>query len=218
MVVRRRNFIIFLQLVLLVIALRIGIEWVADATDITRWQSSILIHLSFSVLLFRYCRKICLRNIPGRSWLWVAPSLFVLLGSLTLVTWKGEAVDGFQVDLNMLLTFVVLIPTVEELIYRGILTPELQSNYGIFWGAYLSGIAFASLHTSFSLDSLSWETLGVPIGPLLLAWICDWIYHKSEHILFPIVFHGVCNGTALIFQSMGPEWVSHLEFLYLTVK
>lgn len=189
----------------------------SSLTSLAPWQLALIIHSCVVLLLWRFAQKLLSQKVSISQLPWVLPSLLVLLGtfSLTLVDSSGVSKP---LHYRNSIYFLVLIPLVEEVVYRGYLSFHLQKRYGIFWGAYLSSVFFALMHVQIDLNNFSLLSLGVPIGPLLLAWSCEWIYHHSRNIAFPLLFHVSCNATAVILQIFGPVWLDRLQILYLSVE
>ena len=96
---------------------------------------------------------------------------------------------GDPLALGLLALFaVVLVPVVEELIFRGCLYRFLKSQSSILPAQIISGAIFSLIHANlFSFLPL------VIVGILLAR-----VYEKSGSILTPICFHALFNGFNLI--------------------
>ncbi len=176
------------------------------------WQVALGINLCLALTL-TYRAPLPPQKNFIKQWPWFLPGLGVLFTSwlLSYIT-SGYLLPSLEQLSIDDLWFVTLIPIVEEVLFRGHVSRLLRSRHGVYLGCYLSGIFFALLHNPFSFLELSW---GIPLGPLLLAWLCDFLYLKSKHICFSIFFHASCNASAMIFQSMDPKWLEYLHLLYL---
>lgn len=98
--------------------------------------------------------------------------------------------DGF---LLMAVGIVILVPTAEECLFRGLL---FRGMYGKSrWAAYVvSALCFCLPHVSAYIGSYEWTVLALcfvqylPAG-LMLAWC----YEKSNTIFTPILIHTIIN-------------------------
>ena len=88
---------------------------------------------------------------------------------------------------------VLLVPTAEECIFRGLLFRDIYCKSR--WAAYaVSALCFCLPHVSAYIGSYDWTVLALcfvqylPVG-LILAWS----YEKSNTILTPILIHTIIN-------------------------
>jgi len=90
---------------------------------------------------------------------------------------------------------VVLIPILEEVIFRGFLLELFATRMGAWWGILLSSLVFAGLH--------GWPAV-VPLLPLALA--LGWVKIRSGSLYGPILIHMLHNGSqiAIVFQQPTP--------------
>ncbi len=110
---------------------------------------------------------------------------------------------------------VLLAPTLEELVYRGLVSPRLRDDCGNLAGSYFAAVLFAWVHTGPTLAGiLAGHPGGVPLGPLLLALIADWLYLEFRSIWVPVAFHAACNATPAVFGALDPRWLRWLGELY----
>lgn len=98
--------------------------------------------------------------------------------------------DGF---LLMAVGIVILVPTAEECLFRGLLFRGIYSKSR--WAAYaISALFFCLPHVSAYIGSYEWTVLALcfvqylPAG-LMLAWC----YEKSNTIFTPILIHTIIN-------------------------
>ena len=151
----------------------------------------------------------------GRSKGWwlvaIAPALGAFLLSSVGLLGGG---DLGAVDPKQLWVFILWVPVVEELVFRLGIGRFLRKRSRDSLGAYGSALIFACMHSS--LASYDFSTLSIPLGPLLLALCCEYIFVKTNRICYSMAFHMCCNGTAIIFQVFDPRWLKWLDFLYLT--
>lgn len=109
---------------------------------------------------------------------------------------------------------VVWIPIVEELLFRVIIGNHLRKLAGNFWGSYCSVICFAFVHSIPTADRIIALDIGLALGPLLLAIVCEYLYLKSGSILPAILFHAVANSSVVIFVYYDSRWLGWLSFFY----
>ena len=109
---------------------------------------------------------------------------------------------------------IVWIPVVEELLFRVIVGNYLRTLVGNFWGCYCSVVCFAFVHSMPTLDRLITLNIGLAVGPLLVAIVCEYLYVKSGSILPAILFHAVANSSVAIFIYYDSRWLSWLEVFY----
>lgn len=93
---------------------------------------------------------------------------------------------------------VVLVPTAEELLYRGVL-------FGTLWrrnklAAYLlSVLVFALIHVVSYIGSYPIDLLALCLLQYVPAGLClAWAYEKSDSIFCPILMHGIINAIGLL--------------------
>lgn len=109
---------------------------------------------------------------------------------------------------------VVWIPIIEELLFRVIIGNHLRKLAGRFWGSYCSVICFAFVHSIPTVDRIIALDIGLALGPMLLAIVCEYLYLKSGSILPAILFHAVANGSVVIFVYYDSRWLNWLGWFY----
>ena len=111
----------------------------------------------------------------------------ILFGFLSeKITSEQTAPDPFIFAVSMITT-VVLIPVLEELLYRGILFGSFSRSF-----SYKTAIIFSSVLFLPGHRTLSWPTVFI-IGALLA-----WIYWQTDNLAVTMVIHGTANfGTLL---------------------
>ncbi len=100
------------------------------------------------------------------------------------------AQDGFSWPalLSMLVMAGIVAPFGEELVFRGLLFPWLQSHLGVAWAAILSGLIFGMLHfVPILIPALS--AVGIALALL---------YHRCGSLWPVIVAHGAFNAIMVI--------------------
>ena len=110
---------------------------------------------------------------------------------------------------------IILVPIVEEVVFRLAIGGWIRAMWNGFGGYYLSALFFGMIHATPTIGRIVEGQVGVILGPFLLALICEWLYYRTKSLLAPILFHGVCNGSVLIFMYTDPRWLDWLSFLYI---
>lgn len=194
----------------------LGLAWlyqVLGGWSQTPWWSIACLHTGLTVLaLGSQARLRHALLTRGRTW-WVwGPALLVLNGAWLLPLLSGGD-KHLRFDLAPeTLAWIVWIPLIEEILYRGVLAHELQKRIGLWLGAYCSSLIFALAHAPFPEN---WsQALAIPIGPFLLGMACTFVYQKSASLWSPVLLHMSCNATPLLFQTFDPRWLSWLHWLY----
>ncbi|MEE2941195.1 MAG: type II CAAX endopeptidase family protein [Planctomycetota bacterium] len=103
-----------------------------------------------------------------------------------------EQIDSYP--LQVAFFAVLLIPLLEELIFRGFLLEIFSSKLGAAAGVVLSSFAFAILH-------------GVAAAPVIftLAVALALVKLRTRSLLVCWLIHGTHNGAVLLLQSLGLE-------------
>ena len=146
------------------------------------------------------------------------PSLVTLLAIIVAIIISRSSIDGapaIAYNLENIIFFVVLVPIVEELVFRAGFGPIFIEKGGIFWGIYWTALLFSLCHTMPTFSDVLHLNISLPLGPFLLGIICHWIYHKSATVLPAIVFHSVCNASVYIFSTYDHRWIDWLNLLYM---
>ncbi len=92
---------------------------------------------------------------------------------------------------------VILVPPVEECLYRGLIFRKLYGKNR--WAAYLTSIfAFALIHILGFLGVYSPLELCMAVLQYLPAGLClAWAYTKADTIFAPIVIHAIVNAVGI---------------------
>lgn len=77
----------------------------------------------------------------------------------------------------------LVMPIVEELIFRGLLYPILKKHIGVFWGCVLSSLLFSYIHD----NVLSFALL------FLFSVYLTMVYERNNNLLVPIACHAFFN-------------------------
>ena len=90
---------------------------------------------------------------------------------------------------------VVVVPFVEEFLFRGILQNWFKRFATPFWSILCSSLIFAIMHITFKLGLLN-ITILVPL--FILSIFLGFLYEKYQSILVPMVLHGLFNGLSIL--------------------
>jgi len=98
------------------------------------------------------------------------------------------------------LCLAVLLPVIEELLYRGLIFHGLHSKSRM--AAYaVSTLAFAAIHVVSYVGTLDWGLLGLSFVQYLPAGLSlAWAYEKSDTIWAPILMHITINQISITFM------------------
>ena len=190
------------------------------------WQKALTVNavLALCVLLIRVSRgRLQAGADPvfrpslaaGRKVLPFLPACVVGAGILlSLSRLPLHFFTGFRLDF-IFLSFVCLIPLAEELVFRiglsGFLGKFLCSR---FWGSYFSVLFFSWLHSFPESGSLFGAATGLVVGPLLLGFVNELLWHCSGSLLPPLLLHMACNASGYLFLYGDGGWFRPFEWLY----
>lgn len=150
--------------------------------------------------------------IAGPGWL----VLVAAAAAMTAVWFPGAPATRMEIPPAFWWSStVILAPVLEELVYRGLISPVLRRDCGNLAGSYFGAVLFAWVHTSPTIPGILAGNPGsVPPGPLLLALVADWLYVRFGSIWIPVAFHSACNVTPVMFGMLDPRWLDWLGELY----
>ncbi|MFN3995723.1 MAG: lysostaphin resistance A-like protein [bacterium] len=97
---------------------------------------------------------------------------------------------GFWELVIFFLGVVLLVPLVEELIFRRILIENLLNLFGKLWSVVFSAIIFALIHFESPLNSLVIFFIGLILG---------FIYILKRSIVYTYFFHSIYNFLVLVY-------------------
>lgn len=137
---------------------------------------------------------------PGRPleiFLLILTTSFMLLGltiplteQLPMSDRMNEALMSFESDnlwLN-LVTFVLLAPILEELIFRGIMLDGLLRRTAPWKAILLSSFLFALVHLN------PWQF----ISAMVIGIFAGWVYFRTRNLLYPMLIHITNNALPTI--------------------
>ena len=102
----------------------------------------------------------------------------------------------------MALCSIVLVPVVEEVLYRGLLFGSIHAKNQTA-AFILSTLIFAAIHIMGYIGQYSWLHLAIAFAQYIPAGIVlGWAYRKSCCIYVPILIHAVINAIGIFAISM----------------
>ena len=87
----------------------------------------------------------------------------------------------------VLLFVSIVIPIVEEYVFRGALLGALSRNLSSFWSLVIQSVLFMLVH----------ESLAALPAIFVFAMVAGELARRSEGLLVPILFHGIYNGVLI---------------------
>lgn len=97
----------------------------------------------------------------------------------------------------MMISTVVLVPPVEECLYRGLIFRKLYGRSRI-WAYVLSMLSFAMIHILGYFGTYSPLEVCMAVLQYLPAGLClAWAYAKADTIFAPIVIHAIVNAVGI---------------------
>lgn len=119
--------------------------------------------------------------------------LFIGVSSSDLKQWGAQSpqvklIDSIlksSVPMKAFAVFVIAVvaPIGEEIFFRGFAYQGIKNRLGSKWGAVLSSLAFAALHTN----------LPAFIAYFVLGLILVWLFQRTKSLTAPILAHGLNN-------------------------
>lgn len=94
----------------------------------------------------------------------------------------NESIEGGN-GLELILTVVIVVPLIEELLFRGIVFRSLQKVFPVWISIVLSAILFGAYHMN----------LVQAVYATFMGIIAGIIYHKTNRLRYPIIVHAANN-------------------------
>lgn len=179
------------------------------------WIGPLLLH-SFAALLL-FMPKVRPKFLPQQTLVlsYVLPLAYAAGISLLLVTGQSAEVAPTWLWWE-LLSLVVVVPVVEEFLFRAWLGRSLQRQFGTDFGASFSAFLFACCHAPITADRwLEWPALA--LGPFLLAWINEHLFRMTGRLGPCILLHGLANASAILLSAYAQNWLDRLSLFYIRV-
>jgi membrane protease YdiL (CAAX protease family) len=131
-----------------------------------------------------------------------------LTESNNLVTNSLEDIDGIAEVVAAGLGIIILIPIMEELIFRGLLQPALRRRLGAVGSVFGSALIFGIVH-ALNIDpgstQMGLEVAATVGGIFILALFLGWAREHTGAIGLPIFIHAGWNGLVTAMLLFGPE-------------
>ncbi len=213
-----------LGVLLLTLILAVGLGEIYVFTiarmKVSPWIGVLTAHAVLSVIIFliRKPVRVSLKLRGGPLLPWLAGPL-VLLGAYLLAVLSER--DGVPYaprgssEIIYAVATLTVIPLVEEIVFRGGVSPFLSRFTGPWISVWLAAIVFSMAHTSPTWNRLIVLKVGLPFGPFLLGLCCDMIVRRWGRLWPAVLFHASCNGTVYIFSTINPTWLRHFGGLYM---
>jgi membrane protease YdiL (CAAX protease family) len=141
----------------------------------------------------------------GFSWLFIAFALTTTFECLILTFAPGDRHQEYShmgewslLGLHAGLTGVLLLPVVEELIFRGVIFASIARRFGLVTGIIVSSIIFASVH----IESDLWAIVCIAFSGATYALL----YWKTGSIIPAIILHVLNNGMAFVAEYKLALW------------
>ncbi|MCX6125040.1 MAG: CPBP family intramembrane metalloprotease [Proteobacteria bacterium] len=203
-----------------IVTIALGEFYVAwqRVTGLQGWQSIVLLHGLIALVLFASSRKtqaqFKVKFLDAWSYI---PAVMVLIGSAAMaIIYPSQGRFGLAgLNGEFLIASCTVIPLFEEVVFRGGVSRILFRAHPGVWSGYFSGLVFSVAHTTPSFARVLGLQVGAPLGPFLLALICEFLVRRTNSLLPAIAFHCACNSTVLIFQWWSPGWLDRLSVFYL---
>ncbi len=203
---------------LLTIAIPIVLAYLYIAIPLQTWLAAALANSALSLLLLLcYRRQLYTWFLAQHDLRFYIPALAVLLFCLLAIfgaSFYASPLRGTVAIHHYL--WLSWIPVVEEIVFRLGIGGWLRQLAGNFWGSYCSALCFALAHTMPTWARLSAGEIGVPVGPLLLGAVCEFLFVRSGSLRPCIVLHAVCNASVPLFVYFDQRWLAWLGLLFQT--
>lgn len=89
-----------------------------------------------------------------------------------------------KITLTRMLQIFLIVPVLEELVFRGVFQDRIRKRYGWKTGIFVSSFLFMLIHFG-SLDQM--------ILSLIFSCLSGYLYYKSSSLLLSVVFHVLIN-------------------------
>jgi membrane protease YdiL (CAAX protease family) len=153
----------------------------------------------------------------GKIYWSLFPGVGILLGSIIAVICSsliGESTSSAGIGFASI-AWVLWIPVIEEIVFRGAVSRFFITKFGLYSGAWFSALVFALVHSQPTFANLFAGNIGVPLGPFLLALICEFLVFRVGRLWPAMIFHAACNATPIIFGYFDSRWLDWLRMLYI---
>lgn len=208
----------YLAALLLTIVIPVALAYLYRAIPWQTWLAAATANSALSLVLLTYYRhNLSAWFLTQHDFRFYIPALAVLLFCLLAIfgaSFYGSSARGAVATHHYL--WLSWIPVVEEIVFRLGIGGCLRRLAGNFWGSYCSVLCFALAHTLPSWERVSAGVIGLPVGPLLLGAVCEFLFVRSRSLMPSIVFHAVCNASVPLFLYFDRRWLTWLSLLFQT--
>ncbi len=150
--------------------------------------------------------------VPPVKWLWLTVLAFLatraLSAGLTYLAGDSIAAQGVETmngvissdwrwNIASVFLFVLVIPVLEEMIFRVVLFRALAQRMSVFAAAFLAVAVFVAIHLQYTLAGGAVALL-MTTEVALLGGVLMWLYLKSGSIWPSIALHAANNGFAIL--------------------
>ncbi len=211
-------------LAVVVVAVSLGhlYQAIGKHSGLNSWQAAASLHTGLAaIVLWLAARRGQLGALlarPAQRWAYI-PAVAIAVGAALLAATSAILMPPSESaphqSASIAVAFVVWIPLIEELVFRVGLGGVARAHLGNVWGAWLSAVAFAIVHTAPTIPNLVAAKVGLPLGPFLLALACEALFIKTRRLWPIVLLHAACNGTVFIFSVLDSRWLHWLGLLYL---
>ena len=90
---------------------------------------------------------------------------------------------NFFISTEYVLSLLVIIPVVEEIVYRGILYSPYRKKYGPIGAILITAVFFAAAHDESCPSNY--------IAIFLMGSLFAWLYERKQSLIYPIIAHSI---------------------------
>ena len=190
-----------------------------SAASVRAWMPSWIViglinsAISVALLVLNPKMRAYLDRRRASGWAWL-PALAILIGSFVLALTSQTPRPARPIAWTYFVGSCTWIPVVEEIVFRGGVSPLFRRVTNPLWSAYFSSLVFAFAHNVPTFYRLVRLDVGIPLGPFLLGLCCEGLVFWTRSLWPGIAFHCACNATVLVFTLMAPGWLDRLSWLY----
>lgn len=211
----------------LAIALAEGYRAVGMLLGTSAWEAAAALHsvlaVGVVVALFLKGRADLLLpsgGAPG-AWIWMRgwraylPAVVVVVGvSLLCLGSRSISPGGVMGGVPAPYAWIVWVPLVEELVFRGGIGQAFRRFAPAPWAAWFAALTFGLVHTQPTVANVLAGQIGLPLGPFLLGLACEAVVGTSGRLGPAVALHAACNATVSIFGYADARWLDWLGIFY----
>jgi membrane protease YdiL (CAAX protease family) len=177
------------------------------------WLAAVAINSFLSVVIWLQIMPRALRQFAVMD---AVPGLVVILG----VVFAASASSFLLPHATQLpigreqLYWIIWVPFAEEIVFRGGCGRFFSRFAPRFVAAYVSALLFAFVHSAPTVEHVLTGQVGIPLGPFLLALVCETLLIYGRSIWCVIGLHAACNASIALFAAIDARWLDWLGYLY----